>query len=92
MSATEIIAVVRDISIISVMLVVMLVVMLLYWKVSSLLKSAKRTIDNLLQVTTTVSDGLIKPVVSGSGVAAGVGRVFGFVSGLVGQNKPRGEG
>ena len=86
----EIIAVIRDISIISVLLVAMLVMLLLFWKVSSVLKSAKRTMDSVSEVTATVSDRLVKPAAAGSGVAPGVSRVLGFVLGLARRKKSKG--
>ena len=86
----EIIAVIRDISIISVLLVAMLVMLLLFWKVSSVLKSAKRTMDSVSEVTATVADKLVKPATASSGVATGAGRVLGFVLGLAGRKKRKG--
>ena len=83
MNAAEIIALIRDIIIISVMLVTIVVVVLLYWTITRLLKSIKRTADNVSEL----SEKLIKPATAGSGAAFAVGKLASFATGFATKKK-----
>ncbi len=89
MSAPEIIGMIRDIAIISVLLVVLLVVLLIYLKVSSILNSVKRTMKNAEDVASIVLNRVARPAAAGSGVAFGAGKVAAFLAGLTGRGQRR---
>ena len=82
MSAVEIIALIRDIAIISAMLVTTIVLLLLGLTVMSIIGSVKRAADRVSEVTSTVSEVFAKPAASGSGMAFGAGKVAAFILGL----------
>ena len=82
MSTVEIIALIRDIVIISMMLVATIVLLLLGWKGLSILGSVKRAADRVSEVTSTVSEMFAKPAAAGSGMAFGAGKVASFIMGL----------
>ena len=78
-----VIAVVRDIAFICVLLVVILVSLLVYWKVSKVLDSAKRVVDNMESITSLVSRR--------SGTAFGAGKLAAFLFGLRKKGKEGGK-
>ena len=89
MSATEIIQVVRDLTIIFfamagvlVMLIASVILLLLYRKVSPTLDSAKATAKRTEEATIELSEKFIKPMVNASTLAYTTGRVLGFIAGL----------
>ena len=89
MSATEIIQLVRDLTIIFfamagvlVMLVATIVVLLLYRKVSPTLDSARATAKRAQEATDELSEKFIKPMVNASTLAYTTGRVMGVIAGL----------
>lgn len=89
-TAIEIIAVIRDVAIISVLLVAILMMLLVFWKVTSVLSSIKRTMENVQQVTSELSDKIVKPATAGSGVAFGLGKLASFIRGASGGRKRKG--
>ena len=90
MSAVEVIAVIRDIIIISVLVVAMLIMVFLYWNARGVLKSLKRTMNSVSEITAVVSDKLVKPATAGSGLASGLGKLASAVAGFRGRKKSRG--
>lgn len=89
LSAQEIIGMIRDIAIISVLVVVLLVVLLLYLKVASILNSVKRTMKNAEDVASIVLNRIARPAAAGSSVAFGAGKVAAFLAGLTGRRQRR---
>ena len=49
------------------------------WKVSRVLGSAKRTLEDTQSIVSTVSKKVVGPAAAGSGVAFGVGRLVKFL-------------
>ena len=82
MSAAEIIAMIRDITIISVMLVTTIILLIVGGTVMSILGSVKRVTDRISEVTSTVSEVIAKPAAAGSGMAYGAGKVAAFITGF----------
>jgi hypothetical protein len=89
MSATEVIQVVRDLTIIFfamagmlLMLVAGVVLLVLYRKVSPTLDSARDTARRTQEATTEISEKFIKPMVNASTLAYTSGRVLGFIAGI----------
>jgi uncharacterized membrane protein (Fun14 family) len=79
--AAEIIGVVRDVAIISILLVAMAILVFVLWKLSAFLNSARRTMKNAEEITAAVSDRIVGPAAAGSGVAFGAGKLAAFVLG-----------
>ena len=80
--AQQITAVIRDIVFLVLALVVLLVVFALYRSLSSLVSSARRTIEDAEDIISTVSSRLIGPAAAGSGAAFGAGKIAAFLFGL----------
>ncbi len=87
MEFEEIIAVIRDITFISVLLVGILAVLLVVLKTVALLNSAKRAIRSTEEITSAISSRIVGPATAGSGVAFGLGKAFAFLTGLRGKKK-----
>jgi len=73
---------IRDITIISVMLVTTIILLIVGGTVMSILGSVKRATEKVSEVTSTVSEVITKPAAAGSGVAFGAGKVAAFISGF----------
>ena len=89
MSAGDLVAVIRDLTIILFAVVCMLTMLtatvmglLLYRKVAPTLDSAKATIKHAQEATSQLSDKVVKPLVSTSTRTFTVGRVVAFILGL----------
>ena len=79
--AAEIIGVVRDVAIISILLVSMVILVFVFWKLSAFLNSARRAMKSAEEITAVVSDRIVGPATAGSGVAFGAGKLAAFVLG-----------
>ncbi len=95
---SETIVTIRDIAIIVFslggaffLLVLLLLVFGLYRKVSSLLNSARKTVKSVEEITTAVSDSLVKPATAGSGIAFGAGKLLSFLLGFRRGGKKNGK-
>ena len=95
---SETIVTIRDIAIIVfvlggslLLLVSLLLVFGLYRKVSSLLNSARKTVKNIEEITSAVSDSFVKPAASGSGIAFGAGKLISFLLGFRKGGKKNGK-
>ena len=71
----------RDLILLAILLVILFLVFSIYRKVSQALNSAGRILDNTEDIVNTVSENIIGPASSGSGVAFGLGKVFAFLRG-----------
>ena len=80
--AQQTVAFIRDIVFLVLVSVILLVVFALYRKLSGLLGSVKRTIEDTEEIVSTVSSRLIGPAAAGSGVAFGAGKMAAFLFGL----------
>ena len=85
MDAPEIIALIRDITIILVMLVAVILMVLLYWAITRLIKLIRRTADNI----TEISDKLVKPATAGSGAAFALGKLASFATGFANRKREK---
>ena len=72
---------VRDLLVLSILLVILIVVFSIYRKVSQALNSAGRILDNTEEIVNTVSENIVGPASAGSGVAFGLGKIFAFLRG-----------
>lgn len=73
---------VRDLLLLIILLVILIVVVLIYKKISRGLNSAGRILENTEEIVSTVSENIVKPASSGSGVAFGLGRLLAFLRGM----------
>ena len=94
MDATELIALLRDLAVIAFILTAMMVLLLLlvlsfvlYRKLAPLLNSARTTTRNAEEITTTVSQKLLKPLVS-----YGLGQVLSFILGYSNRKRRKRDG
>ena len=76
---------IRDLLLLAILLVILILVFSIYRKVSQALKSAGRILDNTEDIVNTVSENIVRPAASGSGVAFGLGKVFAFLRGARGK-------
>ena len=86
----DIIGIIRDVAFIFILLLAIVTSLLLYRKVSALLDSVKRTVKSAEEISTALSDKIVRPAAAGSGVAFGAGKLAAFVLGLA--KKRRGIG
>ena len=91
LSTAEWIAVIRDIVFLVLLGVTLLAILTLYFKISSILSSAKRTLKAAEDIATTVSESVVGPAASGSGVAFGAGKAMAFLFGLSKRKKKGGK-
>ena len=77
MELTEIIAMVRDISFISFLLIGPLLTYVFYRKVSAALKAIRRTIAGSRELASTLSDSFVRPAATASSGARGARRAAG---------------
>ena len=87
LDVADIIAVIRDIALISILLFAMAVLLALYWKLSGVLDSARRIMKNADEVADAISSRIVGPAAAGSGVAFGAGKVAAFILGLSRRKK-----
>jgi hypothetical protein len=72
---------VRDLLVLAILLVILIFVFSIYRKVSQALNSAGRILDNTEEIVNTVSENIVRPASSGSGVAFSLGKVIAFLRG-----------
>lgn len=72
---------VRDLLLLAILLVILILVISIYRKVSQALNSAGRILDNTEEIVNTVSENIVRPASSGSGVAFGIGKMIAFLRG-----------
>ncbi len=89
MDAEELVAVVRDLTIILftmvgvlAMLIATFIGVLLYRKVAPTLDSAKATMKNTQEATAQLSEKVVKPLIGASTLTFSAGRVVAFILGL----------
>ena len=78
----EIIGIIRDVAFLLLFLALILVPLILYRKVSAILSSAKRTMENTEEIVSTVSGKVVGPAAAGTGVAFAAGKLAAFVLGF----------
>ena len=85
----ELVALIRDLTFILFAGVAMLVLflatalgVLLYRKIAPILDSAKTTAKQAEELSSQLSEKVVKPLISGSAFAYSAGRVIGFILGL----------
>ncbi len=88
-TAADIIAIIRDVLFISILLISTVAVLLLFKTIKGLLGSVRRTVDSVEEITGTISDRIVAPATSGSGVAFSVGKMFSFVLGMLKREKEK---
>ena len=79
MDTAEIIAMIRDIAFLVMLVITTLAVIIIYFKLSSVLNSAKRTLESVEGIVSTVSEKLVAPAAAGSGLAFGLGKLAAFL-------------
>lgn len=96
MSGAELVAVIRDLTIVLfamvgvlAMLTLTVVGLSLYRKVAPTLDSAKATLKNTQEVTSQLSEKVVKPLIGASTQTFTAGRVVAFILGL---SRGRGKG
>lgn len=72
---------IRDLLILTILLVVLILVFSIYRKVSQALNSAGRILENTEDIVNTVSENIVRPASSGSGIAFGIGKMVAFLRG-----------
>ena len=72
---------VSDLLLLAILLVILIFVISIYRKVSQALNSAGRILDNTEEIVNTVSENIVRPASSGSGVAFGIGKIIAFLRG-----------
>jgi type II secretory pathway component PulF len=73
-------------------LLLVLMAIAVVWKVSQVVSSAKRTIEDTQHIVSTVSDKVVRPAAAGSGVVFGVGRLLRFLLRRSNRDKRRTKG
>ena len=71
----------RDLLLLTILLAILILVFSIYRKVSQALNSAGRILDNTEEIVNTVSENIVRPAASGSGVAFGLGKMIAFLRG-----------
>ena len=77
----------RDLLVLTILLVILIVVFSIYRKVSQALNSAGRILDNTEEIVNTVSENIVRPASAGSGVAFSLGKVIALLRGSRKQRK-----
>ena len=72
----------RDIAFLVLLVLLIVAALVLFLKVSAVLDSAKRSLKNVEDVVSTVSDKVVRPAAAGSRVASGAGKAAAFLLGL----------
>ena len=72
---------IRDIVLLVLLVVMTLAVLIIYVKVAKVLDLAKRTLEDVESIVSTVSEKVVAPAAAGSGVAFGAGKVAAFLLG-----------
>ena len=71
----------RDLILLTILLVILILVFSIYRKVSQALNSVARVLENTEEIVNTVSENIVRPASSGSGVAFGIGKMLAFLRG-----------
>ena len=77
---------VRDLLLLGILLVILILVFSIYRKVTQALNSAGRILDNTEEIVNTVSENIVGPASSGSGIAFSIGKLFAFLRGTKGKD------
>ena len=72
---------IRDIVFLVLLVVMTLVVLIIYMKVTKVLDLAKRTLQDVENIVSTVSEKVVAPATAGSGIAFGAGKMAAFLFG-----------
>ncbi len=91
MDFAEVVALVRDVLLIVLLLLATLTLLIVLWKISSLLSSVRRIVDNVEEIVEAVASRIVGPAAAGSGVAFGAGKVAAFFLGFSKRNNRGGE-
>ena len=86
MNAVDVLSIVRDV----LLIISILLLLAVLWKISGLLRSIRETLKRMEDVAETVSSGILGPVMSGSGVAFGIGKLAAFVLGFSKKRNSKG--
>ena len=78
----EIVGLIRDIVFLLLVVVVLVAALALLRKVTGILGSARRTMQDAENIVSTVSRRVVGPAAAGSGVAFGAGKALSFLLGL----------
>ena len=81
LDAAEIVALIRDVALLVMLVITTLAVIIIYFKLSSVLNTAKRTLESIEGIVSTVSEKLVAPAAAGSGLAFGFGKLAAFLFG-----------
>ena len=96
MGFVETIQIIRDFVIIAGFLIVIVLVVILYRKITNILNLTGRIFQSVGDLSDAVSENLVEPVKSGTGLIFGVGKLVSFVLSLSGrakrETKGKGEG
>ena len=85
----EIVGLIRDIVFLLLVVVALVVVLALFRKVTGVLGSAKRTMQDAEDIVSTISRRVVGPAAAGSGVAFGAGKAISFLLGLTRRRRRR---
>lgn len=72
---------VRDLLLLIILMTILIIVFAIYRKIANGINSANRILENAEEIVTTVSENIVKPASSGSGIAFGLGKLFAFLRG-----------
>ena len=75
-------AMARDGALLLLLLLVIVTGLILYRKISAVLDSARRSINDVEQIVSAVSKKLVKPATTASGLASGVSKIATFLATL----------
>ena len=89
--AADTIAIIRDVAIITILLLAMLVLLVIFRKVSGVLDSARRTFRSAEEVTAALSSKIVGPAAAGSSVAFGFGKLAAVVLGWSSSRRRKGD-
>ena len=87
----QILGMIRDGLLIAVFLLAIVVPLVIWRRVSSVLKSAQRTMKSVEDVADALSSKIVGPATAGSGVAFGAGKVASFFLGLTRRKSKGGK-
>ena len=87
----QILGMIRDGLLIAVFLLAIVVPLVIWRRVSSVLKSAQRTMKSVEDVADALSSKIVGPATAGSGVAFGAGKLASFFLGLTRRRRKGGN-
>ena len=62
---------------------------IVFFGIRPLLRSARRTVENVENITSTGLDRIVKPMATGTSVGLGVGSILGFITGIGRRGKKK---